>query len=188
MIVSVNLLSRQTLAAWPGEARRRPTRRKSAGSRMLDTLLEVMDLTQLDASEQHAAQADVVITPRFGPGSWRDFHLADQFLEAGRRAAEEQLPSLAALAARRAPGFHLPEEVRMSTREFTFDDVKEILVNRVGVPEEKVVNDPNLSFDEMGLDSLAFVEIQLAMQQEYGFTIPDEDAEHISTSARRSIT
>ena len=69
----------------------------------------------------------------------------------------------------------------MSTREFTFDDVKEILVNRVGVPEEKVVNDPNLSFDEMGLDSLAFVEIQLAMQQEYGFTIPDEDAEQIST-------
>jgi acyl carrier protein len=69
----------------------------------------------------------------------------------------------------------------MSTREFTFDDVKEILVNRVGVPEEKVVNDPSLSFDEMGLDSLAFVEIQLAMQQEYGFTIPDEDAEQIST-------
>jgi acyl carrier protein len=33
----------------------------------------------------------------------------------------------------------------------------------------------------MGLDSLAFVEIQLAMQQEYGFTIPDEDAESITT-------
>ena len=33
----------------------------------------------------------------------------------------------------------------------------------------------------MGLDSLAFVEIQLAMQQEYGFTIPDEDAEQIAT-------
>ena len=33
----------------------------------------------------------------------------------------------------------------------------------------------------MGLDSLAFVEIRLAIQQEYGFTIPDEDAEQIST-------
>ena len=33
----------------------------------------------------------------------------------------------------------------------------------------------------MGLDSLAFVEIQLAMQQEYGFTIADEDAERITT-------
>jgi acyl carrier protein len=69
----------------------------------------------------------------------------------------------------------------MSTREFTFEDVKDILVNRVGLSEEKVVNDPNLSFEDMGLDSLAFVEIQLAMQQEYGFTIPDEDAAQITT-------
>ncbi len=69
----------------------------------------------------------------------------------------------------------------MSSREFTFEDVKDILVNRVGVPEERVTDDPALSFEDMGLDSLAFVEIQLAMQQEYGFTIPDEDAEQIST-------
>jgi acyl carrier protein len=69
----------------------------------------------------------------------------------------------------------------VSSREFTFADVKDILVNRVGVPEERVTDDPGLSFEDMGLDSLAFVEIQLAMQQEYGFTIPDEDAEQIST-------
>jgi acyl carrier protein len=69
----------------------------------------------------------------------------------------------------------------MSTREFTFADAKDILVNRLGLPEEAVVDDPNLTFDQLGLDSLAFVEIQLAMQQEYGFTIPDEDAEHITT-------
>ena len=69
----------------------------------------------------------------------------------------------------------------MSVRTFTFDDLKDILVNRIGLPEDQVVNEPNRSFDEMGLDSLAFVEIQLAMQQEYGFTIPDEDAEKITT-------
>jgi acyl carrier protein len=67
----------------------------------------------------------------------------------------------------------------VATREFTFAELKDILVNRVGLPEEAVVDDPEASFDDMGLDSLAFVEIQLAMQQEYGFTIPDEDAEHI---------
>jgi acyl carrier protein len=71
--------------------------------------------------------------------------------------------------------------VAVATREFTFEDIKEILVNRVGVPAENVVDDPGLSFEEIGLDSLAFVEIQLAMQQEYGFTIPDEDAEQIGT-------
>ena len=69
----------------------------------------------------------------------------------------------------------------MSVREFTFDDAKNILVNRIGVPEDAVRDDPNLTFDELGLDSLAFVEIQLAMQQEYGFTIPDEDADKITT-------
>ena len=67
----------------------------------------------------------------------------------------------------------------MATREFTFADLRDILVNRVGLPDEAVVDDPEATFDDMGLDSLAFVEIQLAMQQEYGFTIPDEDAEHI---------
>jgi acyl carrier protein len=65
--------------------------------------------------------------------------------------------------------------------QFTFEDVKRILVDRVGVPEENVVNDPNATFEDMGLDSLAFVEIQLAIQQEYGFTIPDEDAEKLTT-------
>ena len=63
----------------------------------------------------------------------------------------------------------------------TFDDLKRILVDRVGLPEDDVTNDPEAKFEDMGLDSLAFVEIQLAMQQEYGFEIPDEDAQEITT-------
>jgi acyl carrier protein len=69
----------------------------------------------------------------------------------------------------------------MAVQEFTFEDLKNILVNRVGLVEDQVVNDPNARFEDMGLDSLAFVEIQLAMQQDYGFTIPDEDAEQITS-------
>jgi acyl carrier protein len=69
----------------------------------------------------------------------------------------------------------------MSVKEFTFEDLRNILVNRVGLPDDAVRDDPNLSFEDMGLDSLAFVEIQLAIQQEYGFTIPDEDAQNITT-------
>jgi acyl carrier protein len=64
---------------------------------------------------------------------------------------------------------------------FTFEDLKRILVDRVGLPEDSVVDDPGAKFEDMGLDSLAFVEVQLAMQQEYGFTIPDEDASEITT-------
>jgi hypothetical protein len=65
---------------------------------MLDTLLEVMDLSQLDTSRRHAALADVVVTPRFAMSDWRDFHLADLFLAAGRAAALQQLPALQALS------------------------------------------------------------------------------------------
>ena len=64
---------------------------------------------------------------------------------------------------------------------FTFADLKRILVDRVGLPEDGVIDDPDAKFEDMGLDSLAFVEVQLAMQQEYGFEIPDEDASEIQT-------
>jgi NTE family protein len=96
--VAVNLIGSDTLERWPGgpppappaESRRRPG--------MLDTLLEVMDLSQLEDSVRHAALADVAMTPHFGPCDWRDFHLADLFRAAGRAAAEEQLETLRSLA------------------------------------------------------------------------------------------
>jgi acyl carrier protein len=66
-------------------------------------------------------------------------------------------------------------------QQFSMTDMKDILVNRVGLPEDAVGDDPSRSFDELGLDSLAFVEIQLAVQQQYGFTISDEDAQNIHT-------
>jgi acyl carrier protein len=69
----------------------------------------------------------------------------------------------------------------MEAKTFTVDDAKRILVDRVGLNESDVPDDPDATFESMGLDSLAFVEIQLAMQQEYGFSIPDEDAEQITT-------
>lgn len=98
LTLSVNILNRDTLDAWPGDAPLPEAPPARAGSMMLDTMLEVMDLSQLESSIRHAELADVVVSPRFGPGSWRDFHLADLFLEAGRQAAEEQLPLLHSLA------------------------------------------------------------------------------------------
>jgi predicted acylesterase/phospholipase RssA len=99
IVVSVNLLGTEKLERWPqqqAEADAEPQKPRRRGP--LDTILEAMDLSQLDTSARHAALADVVITPRFGPAEWRDFHLADLFLEAGRAAASEQLPALQALS------------------------------------------------------------------------------------------
>jgi hypothetical protein len=95
--LSVNLISRATLASWPGQ----PLPEPPTGPRrpgMLGTILEVMDVTQLDASVRHAELADVTVTPQFGPGSWKDFDLADLYLQAGRLAARQQLAALRQLA------------------------------------------------------------------------------------------
>ncbi len=93
--LSVNIMSRDVLEAWPGQEAPEVVSKRE---RMLDTLLEVMDLGQLDASIRSAAAADVPITPVFGPATWRDFELADLFLEAGALAASERLDAVAALA------------------------------------------------------------------------------------------
>jgi NTE family protein len=96
--VSVNLMPRESLPAWPGQPPPPPKEGTKRGSRMLETILEVMDLSQLEDSVRHAELADVVVNPLFGPASWKDFHLADLFLAAGRQAAQDQLPALEALA------------------------------------------------------------------------------------------
>ena len=64
---------------------------------------------------------------------------------------------------------------------FTFADLKGLLVERIGMSEEEVGQDPALAFDEMDLDSLAFEEIQLALENAYGFSISFEDAQAIRT-------
>jgi NTE family protein len=95
IVVSVNLLGAEALEEWPDAPKQdadEPAKPKRKN--MLDTLFEVMDLSQLDTAARHAGLADVVVTPRFGPADWRDFQLADLFMAAGRAAAREQLPEL----------------------------------------------------------------------------------------------
>lgn len=58
--------------------------------------------------------------------------------------------------------------------------VKQIIVEQLGVDEEEVVS--NVSFlDDLGADSLDIVELIMAFEEEFGFEIPDEDAEKITT-------
>jgi hypothetical protein len=97
IVVSCNLMGAETLDKWPeGPDIEAAPEKKKRG--MLDTLLEVMDLSQLDTSARHAALGDVVVTPKFAPADWRDFNMPEPFLAAGRRAAMEQLPQLQSLS------------------------------------------------------------------------------------------
>jgi len=71
----------------------------------------------------------------------------------------------------------------MSPPRFTHEDLRRILTDRLGLAEDEVPDDPATTFADLGLDSLAVVEIQLAVQQRYGFAIPDEDAGAMTTFA-----
>ena len=57
--------------------------------------------------------------------------------------------------------------------------VKKIVVEHLGVEESKVT--PEASFiDDLGADSLDTVELVMALEEEFGIEIPDEDAEKIT--------
>ena len=61
----------------------------------------------------------------------------------------------------------------------TSDRVKKIVVEHLGVDEGKVTD--NASFiDDLGADSLDTVELVMALEEEFGVEIPDEDAEKIT--------
>jgi acyl carrier protein len=58
--------------------------------------------------------------------------------------------------------------------------VKKIISEQLGVPEADVK--PEASFvNDLGADSLDTVELVMALEEEFGVEIPDEDAEKIST-------
>jgi acyl carrier protein len=60
------------------------------------------------------------------------------------------------------------------------EKVRKMIVEQLGVNESEVV--PEAKFiDDLGADSLDIVELVMALEDEYGIEIPDEDAEKIET-------
>ncbi|MCF7869523.1 MAG: acyl carrier protein [Candidatus Omnitrophica bacterium] len=59
------------------------------------------------------------------------------------------------------------------------EKVKEIISEQLGVKKEEIK--PESSFiDDLGADSLDTVEVVMALEEEFGIEIPDEDAEKIT--------
>ena len=58
--------------------------------------------------------------------------------------------------------------------------VKDIIVEQLGVNEDQVK--PEAKFvEDLGADSLDIVELVMALEEEFGTEIPDEDAEKLLT-------
>ncbi len=62
----------------------------------------------------------------------------------------------------------------------TFDKIKDVIIDKLGVEESKIV--PEASFvDDLGADSLDTVELIMELEEEFSLEIPDEEAEKLTT-------
>jgi acyl carrier protein len=65
-------------------------------------------------------------------------------------------------------------------REEILEKIKSVVVDQLNVEEDEVVDDASF-IDDLGADSLGIVELVMALEEEFGISIPDEDAEGIKT-------
>jgi len=68
-------------------------------------------------------------------------------------------------------------KITMSSIE---ERVKKIVAEQLGVKEEDIQSGASF-VEDLGADSLDTVELVMALEEEFGIEIPDEDAEKIST-------
>ncbi|MFY9781074.1 MAG: acyl carrier protein [Candidatus Baltobacteraceae bacterium] len=66
------------------------------------------------------------------------------------------------------------------TTSVTFEKVKKIIVDQLGVDEAEVTMEASIT-DDLGADSLDQVELVMSFESEFNIDIPDEEAEKIKT-------
>ncbi|AEH51140.1 acyl carrier protein [Pseudothermotoga thermarum DSM 5069] len=65
-------------------------------------------------------------------------------------------------------------------KETVIRRVKELVAEKLGIDVDDVVEDADL-VDDLGADSLDLVDLAMAIEDEFGVTIPDENLEKIRT-------
>lgn len=65
----------------------------------------------------------------------------------------------------------------MADRQFSMADLMDLLVQKAGLGRDNATDDPGATFDDVGLDSLAFLQLQTELQNTYGVELPDNPHE-----------
>lgn len=61
-----------------------------------------------------------------------------------------------------------------------FEKIKSIMMEQLNIDENDITEDTSFK-DDLGLDSLDLFELAMAMEEEFGVEIPQEDLENIVT-------
>jgi len=67
-----------------------------------------------------------------------------------------------------------------ASREEVFERVKEVLTEQLGIDEGEVTEEASFT-EDLGADSLDFVEVVMDLEDQFGLKIPDEDARELTT-------
>lgn len=62
----------------------------------------------------------------------------------------------------------------------SFEKVKEIIIETVNIDADSITLDAKLG-DDLGIDSLDAMELNMALEEAYGISIPDEEVAKFAT-------
>jgi len=62
----------------------------------------------------------------------------------------------------------------------TLDKVKEMLANQLNIEADKITESSKI-VEDLGADSLDMIEMLMALEEEFGLSIPDDKAESLKT-------
>jgi acyl carrier protein len=72
---------------------------------------------------------------------------------------------------------HLKETSAVAAQTYSMSDLMDLLVASVGLPPAARTEDRTTTFSELGLDSLAYLQLQTELKQRYGVEVADDGSD-----------